>query len=273
VIVSGIRRLLTGGDESKVRPPSVYASIYPESVRYALQYKAAKMGKTEMSSLLEHYVHETVYLVTKALASNRENQRKFLEQLSRLYIKPDWTENALRTLVRGYIDALPDDTAVDGAKLAQLNRSGTAHWQKAFRALAIQCRDIDFDKLPVLIAHTPVFAFHHFIEIFAQMPAAKFLLIVPKWMEDPSETHMGYEIELKPEPVVRFQEKDECIFGQWVCRKLECKLKNKYCGNCIFIDDTIKTESTAQKVRSFWQGEYGRNIPDERIRVITDLRR
>lgn len=193
MIVSGIRRLLTGGDESKVSPPSVYASIYPESVRYALQYKAAKMGKTEMLSLLERYVHETVYLVTKALASNRENQRQFLEQLSRLYIKPDWTENELRTLLRGYIQALPDDVAVDGAKLAQLNRSGTAHWQNVFRALATQCRDVDFDKFPVLIAHTPVFAFHHFIEIVAQMPAEGPLILAGRiWQKNSRRKDSGH---------------------------------------------------------------------------------
>ena len=267
-----LRRFFKTKDDAKDSTPSFYASIYPEAIRYALQYKSAQMGKAEIKSLLGNYLFETVYLVTKALAVDREQQRIFLQALARLYAQNTWTENDLRKLLYQYIETLPDDVSIDGAKLAQLNRTDDGTWQDAFKALALRCVEVDSDKYPVVILHTPMLAFHHFVEIFSRLPTKKFLLIVPKWMEDPDDDQMGYKIALSDEPTVSLQETDECIFGEWECMKLECKLHNQLCGKCVFIDDTIKTAATTQKVRSFWEGEYGKRVPESRIRVITNLR-
>jgi hypothetical protein len=256
--------------KSKLR--EVYKTLYPESVRYALQYKGAKMGKIEMRDMLTDYAHEVVYLVTKALAPTREEQRGFLEHLTQLYIDPDWTMDDLRDMLRSYITPLPDDVAIDGAKLAQLNRSGSGYWQSAFRNLAENMYAEDPDALPCLIAHTPVFALHHFIEVYRQNPDTKLLMLVPAWMEDPEEVLMGYEFNIGEKASVHYHIKDECLFGSWACFKHDCPLHHKYCKTALFVDDTINTGSTAGKLRSFWKGEYGLRIPDEQIRVITDLR-
>lgn len=252
---------------------ALYSSVYPESVRYALQYGGAQMGKHEIQSLVEQFPHEAVYLVTKAFAHDREQQRDLLAQFVRLYMKPNWSYAELKQILYNRIDTLADDVQIDGAKLAQLNRSGSDRWQQAFRDLAERCYDEDPDAMLCLIAHTPVFALHHFIDVYRDNPDATLIFLVPRWMQTPDDPEMGYEIVLGRNPGVYLQEKDECLFGTWACQKTECPLSQHYCRNCFFVDDTINTASTAGKIRSFWQTEYGLNMPENRVRVITDLRK
>jgi hypothetical protein len=255
---------------SKLR--EVYKTLYPESVRYALQYNESRMGKAEMLDLLPNYTYEVTYLVAKAVAHNRRLQRQYIYDLVRLYTNPNWTENDLRDLLRRWIDSLPEHTAVSGTKLAQLNRYGSDYWRETFHELAQNIYAENPDAIPCLIAHTPLFALHHFVRIYNQKPQGKLLILVPDWLEDDSDDLMGYDITLGATPSVNFQEKDECIFGEWECYKHECPLQHQYCGNTIFVDDTINTGSTAGKLESFWHTEYGLKIPEEHIRVITDLR-
>lgn len=251
----------------------VYQNLYPESVRYALQYKEAQLGKPEMTELLDRFLFEVVYLVIKVYADNPEQQRGFLQELTCLYVDPMWNKSQLRELLRKHIDTMPEGTSVTGTKLAQLNRYGSDHWQTTFKNLAERIFESDYDELPCIIAHTPLLAFHHFVKIYnTPKSLGKILILVPAWMEDESNEMMGYEITLTGDPIVNYQEKDECLFGQWECYKHECPLHHRYCRSVVFIDDTINTGSTAGKLQSFWHTEYGLNIPQERVRVITDLR-
>jgi len=254
------------------QPQSFYRSIYPESVRYAFQYKGAQMGKAEMKALLERYTHEVVYLVTKALAFDREYQRQFLETLTRLYVQADWQKSDLQAVLCHYIDLLPADMTVAGTKLAQISRSGSGEWQRAWRELVQQLFDENPQALPCLIAHTPIFAYHEFIAVYKHRRNAKLIFLMPDWMMDDNETQMGYEITLSDIPTVNLQVKDECLVGSWMCLGVDCKLKKRFCTEAIFIDDTINTSATAGKLRSFWLTKYGLNMPVERVRVITDLR-
>lgn len=252
--------------------PSFYRSLYPESVRYAFQYKGAEMGKAEMLALIDSYIFETVYLVMKALVFDREYQRHFLEDLTRLYVRGDWKTQELQTLLRDYILLLPDDLTVTGTKLAQISRSGSEEWQLAWRELAERLYTERPDALPCLIAHTPIFAYHQFIEVYKHKPYTKLIVLMPNWMEDEAEEQMGYEVTLSSPPTVNLQVKDECLYGSWLCLGTECKLKKRFCTQAVFIDDTINTAATSNKLRSFWLTEYGLNMPSERVRVITDLR-
>lgn len=250
----------------------IYKTLYPESVRYALQYNESRMGKAEMLDLLPNYVYEVVYLMAKAVASNRRKQRQYFYDLVKLYSQANWTEDDLRELLRRWIDLLPEHAAVSGTKLAQLNRYGSDYWLNTFRDLAETMYAEKPDAIPCLIAHTPLFALQHFVRIYRQHPQGKLLILVPDWMEDTSDDLMGYDITLGATPTVGFQEKDDCIFGEWECYKHDCPFHHTYCGNTLFVDDTINTGATAGKLESFWHTEYGLSIPEDRIRVITDLR-
>ena len=257
---------------SQQEKPAFYRSLYPESVRYAFQYKGAEMGKAEMLALLDDYIFEAVYLVTKALVFNREYQRHFLEDLTRLYVHTNWSKRDLQHILTQYIMRLPDDLTVTGTKLAQISRSGTEEWQSAWRELAENLYAERPNALPCLIAHTPIFAYHQFIDVYKHRPYAKLIFLMPDWMADQNETQMGYEITLGSIPTVDIQVKDECLYGSWTCLHTECKLKKRFCTEAVFIDDTINTSATSNKLRSFWLTEYGLNMPIERVRVITDLR-
>jgi hypothetical protein len=250
-----------------------YRAVYPESVRYAFQYKAAQMGIEEMRSLVHEYMFETVYLVTKAMAFDRSAQRSFLELLTRLYVRPDWTHDELRSLLRQQIDLLPAQTSIAAAKLMQINRYGSEHWANAFHQLAQTIYEQQPDAIPCLIAHTPIFAYHEFIRVYRQRRDSTLLLLMPSWMEDQEEIQMGYQIELGELPSVRLQVKDQCIFGHWRCMHSDCKLRNRYCGNTIFVDDTINTGSTEGRIQSFWQTEYGLKLPESKVYVLTDMRK
>jgi hypothetical protein len=259
--------------KKKTNPYSVYQNLYPESVRYALQYREAQLGKGEIRDLMDRYLFEVVYLMVKAYAGDHENQRLLLQDLTRLYIKPDWSHDQLRDLLNSYLDRLPDDVSVTGTKLAQLNRYGSEHWQEVFRALAQNTFDECPRDLTCLVAHTPFIAFHHFVEIYNQPGSlGKLLVLVPGWMQDETNHRMGYEITLHTEePTVRFQDLEECLFGRWECLGHDCPMAQHFCKTAIFIDDTINTGATNGKLMSFWHTEYGVDLPRDRVRVITDL--
>lgn len=260
------------GKGQKDSQASFYASLYPETVRYALSHKGAKMGKAEIRALVDRFTYEAMYLVVKVLAKDREDQRRFLADLTVLFLDPEYHEGKLRDLLLGYIDQMPDDAEAAGAKLAQLNRSGSSRWQDAFRQLAENTFAENPTGLPCLIAHTTLLGYQHFVQVYGQKRNAKLMILVPDWMIDPDEELMGYEVSLGDKPGVTLQPKDECLIGSWACMKSECRFHHRFCGSAVFIDDTINTGATSDKLHSFWKSEYGLNIPVERIRVITDLR-
>lgn len=251
---------------------SFYQSIYPESVRYALQYKGAEMGREEIRALLTSWHFEAVYLVLKALIFKRETQRQFLEELTRLYYKVDWTTDELKLLLEKYIVLIPDEVTVTGTKLAQLSRTGTNKLLSEWRDLAESLVIDKPDALPCLIAHTPIYAYHEFIDVYRNSGQTKLFLLMPSWMLDPNETQMGYEINLVGLPTVELQIKKDCLYGAWTCDGRDCKLKQHFCKEAIFIDDTINSGKTAGKLQSFWLSKYGLNMPLDRVRVITNLR-
>lgn len=251
---------------------SFFQSIYPESVRYALQYKEAEMGKAEMTALINAWQFETVYLVVKAVAFDREIQRRFLEDLTRLYYRKDWRDEELKDLLREYIELIPDDVTVTGTKLAQLSRSGGATWQEEWHTLAEQLLEEKPNALPCLIAHTPIYAYHQFIEVYRHTHQEKLFLLMPNWMLDPDEDQMGYDITLTDPPTVQLQVKKDCLYGTWTCDGVDCKLKQHFCKEAVFIDDTINSGETAGKLQSFWLSKYGLNMPIDRVHAITNLR-
>lgn len=249
-----------------------YGSLYPEDVRYALTYNKALLGKSELNSLVHHYTYEAIYLVTKALAFAPEQQRLHLERLTQIYCQVDYHPDDLRSFLKNQIDALPDNTQLAGTKLLQISRAGSDHWQAAFRTLAERCYRENDLVLPCIVAYTPMIGYHHFVQVFSQNSLSKLQLLVPEWMLNPEDERMGYEITLGTNATVQSQVKHECLYGSWVCLHTQCPMKHRFCEDAIFIDDTIHTGTTSNKLRSFWHSEYGLQVPDERIRVITDLR-
>jgi hypothetical protein len=172
-------------------PQPFYRTIYPESVRYAFQYKGAEMGKQELLALIDGYIFETVYLVTKALVFDREYQRRFLEELTRLYAKSGWNRGELAEILAHSIAVLPENSTVTGTKLAQISRSGAEEWQTAWRTMVQKLYEEKPDALPCLIAHSPLFGYHHFIEVYRQRPYAKLIVLMPDWLGNEAEEQMG----------------------------------------------------------------------------------
>jgi hypothetical protein len=265
-------RQLFGSNRKKSSTSDFYQSLYPESVRYALAHNAAQLGKSEIRALVDRFPHEAVYLVTKGLAYAPGQQRDYLEGLTQIYARIAYHPDDLRHFLDTQIKALPDDMTVSGTKLLQLSRAGSDHWQTAFHELAERCHRDDHHALPCIVAYTPMLGYHHFVQAFSRDSLNKLQLLVPEWMLNPDEERMGYEITLGTDVNVRSQVKHECLYGSWVCLHTECPMKHRFCEDAIFIDDTINTGTTSNKLRSFWHSAYGLNVPNERIRVITDLR-
>lgn len=249
-----------------------YSSLYPEDVRYALANNGALLGKSELHSLVYRFPYEAAYLIIKALALAPEQQREYLEGLTQIYSEVDYHPDDLRGFLNTRIDALPDTTQLAGTKLLQISRAGSDHWQFAFRSLAERCYRENPLVLPCIVAYTPMIGFHHFVQVFSQNSLGKLQLLVPEWMLNPDEERMGYEITLGADVTVYSQFKHECLLGSWTCLHTECPMKHRFCEDAIFIDDTIHTGTTSNKLRSFWHSAYGLQVPNERIRVITDLR-
>ena len=249
-----------------------YQTLYPEDVRYALSQKQARLGKAELNSLTGRFVYEAVYLVTKALTHSPEKQRQYLEDLTRIYSQTDYHLDDLRNFLQTNINALPDDTQIAGTKLLQLSRAGSDHWQKAFEELAEGTYAQSPFALPCIVAYTPMLGYHHFVRVFSRKSLGKLQLLVPEWMLNRDDERMGYEITLGATTHVESQTKHDCLYGSWLCLHTECPMKHRFCEDAIFIDDTINTGMTSNKLRSFWNSEYGLQVPAERIRVITDLR-
>lgn len=248
-----------------------YNSLYPEAVRYALSYKQAKMGKTEITSLIDRFTYEAHYLVIKAIP-DAEGKRTYLEDITRIFAASDYHVESLKFYLYDKVESLPDDVAVNGTKLAQLNRSGSDNWQDAFHKLAENCFDEDQTTLPILIAHTVLLGYHHFVQLYKQLNKGQLIIIMPDWLMDPDNEMMGFDVRLGNETSVTMQTQDECLVATWTCQGINCPLSQRFCNNTYFIDDTINSGATAGKLKSFWHSEYGLSTPDDRIRVITDLR-
>lgn len=264
-------RDLTTPRKTRGTAASLYSSIYPEDVRYALSYKQAKMGIPEISALISRFTYEALYLVIKA-TDDIEQKRHQLEELTALFAQPDYQVDDLKAWLHRWLKALPADTQVNGTKLAQVSRYGSETMQGAFRSLAERCYQEDSSALICLIAHTALLGYRHFVQFYKDIPNAHITILVPDWMMDPANTQMGYCVTLNPEVRVTLQEKKQCLVGTWTCQGTNCPLNQAYCGNAFFVDDTIHTGQTAGKMQSFWDSEYGLHVPNEKIRVLTDLR-
>lgn len=273
MITTQIKQLLNRSNSRKKTSVSAfYNSLYPESVRYALAHNAAQLGKSEIQALVDHFTYEAVYLVTKGLAFTPEIQRQYLEGLTRIYAQPDYHSDDLRKFLYHQIESLPDDIHLAGTKLLQINRAGSDHWQTAFHDLAERCYRDDHHALPCIVAYTPMLGYHHFVRAFSRNSLGKLQLLISEWMINPNDERMGYEITLGNTVTVHSQLKHECLYSARVCLHTECPMKHRFCEDAIFIDDTINSGTTSNKLRSFWHSAYGLLVPNERIRVITDLR-
>lgn len=264
-------KLMTKGPSTDAKR-SFYDTLYPESVRYALSYNASSMGPAEINALIPNFTNEALYLIVKSL-TDREVKRQFLQDLTSLFVRPDYQEDELRALLAGWVKRLPEDTIVKGTKLAQLGRLGSANWQTHFRDLAETCYNENKQALPCLIAHTALLGFRHFVELYRGIPDAHLIILVPDWMIDNEDDMIGYSVQLNPEPIVTIKNHDDCLVLAWTCEGVDCPFQQRFCGTAFFVDDTIHSGATAGKVTSFWYSEYGLNVPDDRIRVITDLRK
>jgi len=251
---------------------SFYDSLYPESVRYALSYNGSKMGAAEIKGLIPNFTDEALYLTIKAL-TDRETKRVFLEDLTKVFIRPDYQQTDLQALLSDWVSKIPAGTIVKGTKLAQLGRSGSANWQDHFYNLANTCFTENKEALPCLIAHTALLGFKHFVQLYRDIPHAHLMILMPEWLMDPDDDMMGYSVQLSPEPQVTLKTHDQCLVMAWTCQGAACPMQQHFCGNAFFIDDTIHSGETAGKITSFWHSEYGLSVPDDRIRVITDLRK
>ncbi len=124
-----------GIEKTKASEPPVF--MLPFDVRYALQHREAKLGKSELIALAENRLeHESLYLLLKSVSRNPSLQRILLEQTVAFFHEHPALEtspNVFTDFLRETISKLPESTEVPSEKLAQLSRQGFDTWHEWYK--------------------------------------------------------------------------------------------------------------------------------------------
>lgn len=239
---------------------SIYAGLYPDSVRYAIKHRDGLMGKDEIESLIKsNYIHEAIYLITKSLKSEKTQMEIFLSELTSATVS-DNPDVKITEILENWLLHLPTDTKVGGLKLGQLSRAGSEVWSDNFIQLAKSSRETKPDAVPHLVAFAAMIGYVAFVqEYFKEMHteitnAKEIVILVPEWIVDENEPDLGFYINLESFETKVYSKNDPLFY------------------NPHFVDDTINTGKSSGKVRGYWKQVLGVDIPEDRIFVITDLR-
>jgi len=244
--------------KNKERKPvtNLYTNIYPESVRYALKYKQGQMGNEEVESLvLSGKINEAIYFICKLLEDDIGLQSIFILELTIILTRiEDNIHKEVISTLKNWLNKLPKDKTVKGNKLAQINRGGSELWQEKFANLAQKSIKVDGSATPHLLAYATMLGFAEFIKAYKNNPECQEIaIIVPEWIEDDDRAYIGYRIDLNNNKVTLY-DKDLPLIN-----------------NPHFIDDTVKTGATLEKIQQFWQVKTGEIIDNGRIFVVTNL--
>jgi len=236
---------------------NIVSTFYPESVRYALKYKQGKIGNEEIDSLVfSGKIHEAIYFICKILEDDLNSQKKFIKELTIIFTtnESDVLEKVIVTL-KNWLNRLPKEKTVKGNKLAQINRGGIELWQEKFANLAQASIEADSTATPHLLAYAAMLGFAEFINAYKNNPdCQKLVIIVPEWLEDEEKPFIGFKIDLATINVTLYSKEEPLI------------------DNPHFIDDTLKTGKTIDKLHRYWLKKTGEIIDDKSTFVVTNLK-
>lgn len=212
--------------------------ILPPTIRYALQYGEALVGKNEIKNLndTDYFENEVLYLTIKGLEEKPEEQKILLERyldyiLNKTNIKEKDREVS-RNIINESLKDL-DSVSVKASKLAQLSRQGFDLWQEKFQKKA---EELSEDKRNVfLVANSMFLGLGSFVDQFSKKNKA-LNIITPKWIDE--GTHIiGYTISFE-------NGKASVDF-----------LLRSYDGDqagTVFVDDTMKSGKLFAKIKDYW---------------------
>ncbi len=228
--------------------------ILPSDVRYALQYREAKMGRNELLALANNQLErESLYLLLKATADNPEKQRFLIQSaLEALSQRTDVDERPTQFIefLHSAIAELPQDETIVADKLGQLSRQGFDVWHKSYDDRA---RELSQDNVRdiFLVGHATLIGLDSFCRHFKKNKKDLYILI-PDQINNEEISSCGYMVS--PDGNVSLLPKD---FVR---------------SNALVIDDTIHTGKVMGQIVSFWTQGGTYTVPDTDAIAKVNLR-
>jgi len=222
--------------------------LLPSDVRYALKYREAKMGLSELSDLNENgFERETLYLLLKCLANQPENQLNLLRQAVDVLIETQTEDlKSLQNFIRSTLKETATDVVVAGQKLSLLSRQGFSVWHELYRERSkIYAHDTENNVF--MLGHSTLVGLGPFVKNFHQT-GKTLQILIPNFMVDEELEICGYQI----------------VAGEVLFLPKNFDRKR----NSVVLDDVRNTGATIGEMTSFWTRE-GKFLPP-RIDIILE---
>lgn len=134
--------------------------VLPLSVRFASEHKGCRLGREEISDLLNGgFVDEAIPLVLEALASNPDAQEKFLDG----FVRCVWKYNSdvgICAIIREALDVLPPNCRIPARELIEMSWCGFVSRDKMALCATINWAEA---RVPVLVGYSSAVALVPFI--------------------------------------------------------------------------------------------------------------
>lgn len=219
--------------------------ILPDSVRYALRYRSAKLGKEELRGLCgQGFENETIYLLVKRLVAQPDALQPFLEGLIDL-LQESQPSGSLREYLMRTINGLTGVVAIPSAKLAQLSRQDFDAWDERYLELSAEYRNVG--SVPVFVSSATLIGFVHFVRNLRS-----FYVLELGWVRDERNPYCGYLVRPHARQKVRFVAKEE-----------------SFPKGAVIIDDTIRRGAHLAEALAFWESHGDPRVP---VRILCDAR-
>ena len=208
--------------------------VLPSDVRYALQYREARLRASEISDLAKNgFENEALYLSLKVAVVDPELQLSLMQNLFEdlAHVKSSEkaaTQKILQSFVLRELNRLPREFTVHAGKLAQLSRQGFNFWHKIYRECAK--KNAMSPAQTYLVGHAPFIGLVPFIQEYART-GKELRIFIPDFIQNPESPICGYRIVTD----VEFLSKE---FNRT--------------KDAVVIDDTRHTGNSNRKIEAFW---------------------
>ncbi len=220
---------------------AVASAILPSDVRYALQYREANLGKSEILDLaLNRFEDESLYAFLKALSGLSDVQKNALTKIVAEIKDMDEEQgkDAIRDFVQTNMPSVPESAKVGMMKLGQYSRQGFEEWRRRY---AEEAQKAALRAEPtVIVGHSMFMGLRSFVRAH-QLAHKPLYILMPHMIDDTDSTTCGYIIT---NGVVEFLPKD---FARP--------------ENAIIIDDVKNKGETEREVQAFWQTSPVSGVP------------
>ena len=224
--------------ENGARENAQQQRLLPYDVRYALQYREAKLGTGEILDLARNgFSFEGIYVFLKAAERDPELQRSLLENISGgLEDLPQkdvaHTKDFSRRFIEENISRLPADTSIPAEKLAQYSRQGFDLWEQKMTEKAQEAAKRDNPSF--VVGHSMFVGLPAFMRSHADARKPLHILL-PSYIKSAERTMSGYIVEPRS---VRFLDKG---FSR--------------IADSIVMDDTKQTGETERAIATYWSAD------------------